>query len=283
MELQPIKDKREIEWLLSELRKQVEAESDPSGFFASKGYKFEVHPKRNYNNHRYFVLLADGTGPKQLAFSAWTPTGNGPTLLAKDSNDGQLYVLHTGRPHAHGRPKYKNDCKVIVDERSYFVVGKLEWPSLYDEVVEFYESALSNGKGGKSDRRERGPEEFHIRKEHWVIPKHFKIWDKANTWLEENGYKQLYAKSRADLCVERDGKRAVVEVKPDRSPQSVYTAIGQLLSYQYQEDAEEMILILPVGDELEQIDILGKVVPEILVVSLPQSDQNAALSESKNG
>lgn len=197
--------------------------------------------------------------------------GFGPNRRSKFAcdNDGEIYILREVLALSGG---YRPNFGVIeVQSKRFYVICSLS-DFIGSEIVRFYEDAT----GRDLPLSDKWTADYGVDKEYnragcTVIPKHHPVAKTAEAYLKDNGFTFLLATGcRPDFFVRKNGRTAVVEVKPDLKQQSIATAIGQLLLYKLLASSDDMILILPQDEGFEAIKSqIAKIDPRMLLVSVP--------------
>lgn len=163
--------------------------------------------------------------------------------LLQDSN-GEIWLAHTGRVHwKHAEARPKNDNKVTVGKREYYLVSKSD-DDIAARIIDFHLSREGED-ASPIQAISRGPFKNGERKSCVFEAVHSPIVENLRHYLESNGW-TISKKIRdfdADLVCEKQGTKVLFEIKPASEVHSIVCAAGQCLVYNTAHQAHRKIII----------------------------------------
>jgi hypothetical protein len=200
------------------------------------------------------VRLIDARGGRPLLYLR-THTNRGGTPAAMIAKRGRDYfLLHDGRVRKHGFGNPFSEKEVVVDGRTLNVVGKID-KGLFNCILSFHASRtgpltlLENPRPAFDPGPKNATNVLPFQKN--LIARHHNMCVLLWSYAKKQGWHLTLRKSCSpDLAVERDGVCLLFEVKPSGDLSHISSAIGQLLIYDVEIQANERIIVAPISENL---------------------------------
>ena len=206
-----------------------------------------------------------------LEFIVARPGGKQAAAFLGGEN-GRVWLAHTGRVHRNRQPGPRSRQTVKVGGLNYFLVSVIGTRAFFGNLLNFHASRqhLSDpSNAGKHAGPDPGASKKHPRDASDVDPKHSPIVKALRKKLGAKWTDRAAQKVRPDIFVESNDRKLLFEVKPDRKPISVCTAIGQFSYYSHFCKPDRKVLVLPLGIDKQLGDIVEA--EEITIVSFTKT------------